>query len=143
MENDTVRLLRECNSGIKMGRSSINHVIHHAKNHGLKAALNACKDQHATLGDKTHRMLIEHGAQTKDPHPIASVMSDMKVRGKMLTSPTDKTIADVMTDGCDMGIKSLSRYLNQYTNASLPAKNIAKELISAEMALEENLRAYL
>ena len=38
---------------------------------------------------------------------------------KMLQGNKDEQIADVMTDGCDMGIKSIARYLNKYP-ASLP-----------------------
>ncbi len=143
MANDTVKLLRECNSGIKMGDSAINHVLPYAKSYNLKKALNACRDEHATLGDKTHRLLIASGAETKDPHPMAKMMSDMKIRTKLMMSQSESTVADLMTDGCDMGIKSLTRYLNQYKKASDEARGIAEELISAEERLEYHLRDYL
>ena len=38
-----------------------------------------------------------------------------------------QTVADLMTDGCNMGVKSLSRYLNQYKAADEQSKNIAKK----------------
>ena len=48
-----------------------------------------------------------------------------------------------MTDGCNMGVKSLSRYLNQYKAADEQSKNIAKRLIQLEEGLSVNMRSYL
>ena len=62
---------------------------------------------------------------------------------KLAMHESDSTIADLMVDGCNMGIKSLSRYLNEYKAASENAKNIAKRLIALEDALGQDLRAYL
>lgn len=52
-------------------------------------------------------------------------------------------VAELMTDGCDMGIKSLSRYLNVYEAADDKAKKIAKKLIDLENDLCSGLREYL
>ena len=141
--NDTVKLLKECNAGVKMGVSSISRVMPYVKNNDLKSSLNKCKDQHAELGDRTHKMLLAYKAETKEPHAIARVMSDMKIRGKLMMNNSEKTVADVMTDGCNMGVKSLSKYLNQYKNATEESKNIAREIISSEQRLNEVLRYHL
>ncbi len=45
---------------------------------------------------------------------------------------SDETIADLMTDGCNIGIKSLNKYLNQYKAADEKTKNITKQLINIE-----------
>ena len=70
-------------------------------------------------------------------------MSDMKIRMKLMLDESDGTVADLMTDGCNMGTKSLSRYLNQYKNADTTSKSIARELISSEDLLNEKIRAFL
>ena len=108
MQTDTIKLLRECNAGIKMGESAIKKVLPHAQSEELRHTLEVCKNTHAALGDETHAMLLEHHADTKEPHAIARMMSDVKIYAKMLAKESDSQIADVMTDGCDMGIKSLS-----------------------------------
>lgn len=141
--NDTVMLLRECNAGIKMGNDAINRVLPHVKSYNLKKALNACLDEQATLGDKAHRLLTENGADTKNAHPIAQVMSDIKIKSKLLLAPDESTVADLMTDGCDMGIKSLTKQLNKYKNASDEARAVAEDVIAAEERLECQLRDYL
>lgn len=142
MDQDTIKLLRECNAGIKMGESAISKVLPHAKDEELKRTLGVCKNTHASLGDETHAKLLSLGADTKDAHPIAKAMSDMKIYAKMM-NPTDNSVADVITDGCDMGIKSLSKYLNKYKAADEDSKDIAKRLIASEEYLSKKLRSYL
>lgn len=141
--NDTEKLLLECNSGIKMGVDSINHVMPYIKNPAMKKALNACKDKHAVLGDETHREILKTRIDPKDPHPIAKVMADVSTRMKITLKRTDNEIASVMTDGCNMGIKSLYKYLNEYRNADETAKDLTKRLISVEQELRTDLREYL
>jgi hypothetical protein len=143
METDTIKLLRECNAGIKMGEDAIKQVLPHAHSDELKHTLQVCKNTHASLGDETHALLLRHSADTKDPHPIARTMSSMKICATMMTKESDTRIANLMTDGCDMGIKSLTKYLNRYKNADDEAKNIAKRLIASEEYLESKMRQFL
>ncbi len=143
METDTVKLLRECNAGIKMGEDAIKQVMPHVKNGEMRHTLEVCKNTHASLGDETHSLLLSRGANTKDPHPIIKTMSSMKIGASMMMKETDKNIANLMTDGCNMGIKSLSKYLNQYDAADDKAKSIAKRLIASEEYLENKMRSHL
>lgn len=143
MNQDTVKLLRECNAGIKMGENAIKKVLPKVKNRELKKTLEVCKDTHAELGDRTHSILLEGGEDTKPPHAIASAMSDAKISIKMMMNPTDGEVASLMTDGCNMGIKSLSKYLNKYKGADSRSRQIAKELIASEEYLNLGVREFL
>ncbi len=143
MKNDTEKLLSECNAGLKMGERAIERVLPHVKDEGLRSALEATKNTHAALGDTTHAALLSKGYETKPPHPIASAMSDMKIRMKLMMNEGDSTVADLMTDGCNMGVKSLSRYLNQYRGADNHSKSIARQLIHSEETLAKEIRRYL
>ena len=62
---------------------------------------------------------------------------------KLAMEDSDRTVADLITDGCNMGVKSLNKYLNQYTAASEQAKDIAKRLIHLEQALAVDIRRFL
>lgn len=126
-----------------MGEDAIKQLLPHARNNEMKHTLNVCKNTHATLGDKTHALLLRHKADTKDPHPMVRAMSSIKITATMMAKESDSRIASLMTDGCDMGIKSLNKYLNKYQNASDEAKNIAKRLIASEEYLESKMRAFL
>ena len=140
---DTIKLLRECNAGIKMGEDAIKQVLPRARNKDLRHALQVCKNTHASLGDETHSMLLSHKGDTKDAHPIARTMSNMKIYTTLMTGESDKKIADLMTDGCDMGIKSLYKYLNQYQAADEKAKDLTKRIIASEEYLEKSMRTFL
>ena len=135
IEQDTIRLLRECDAGIKMGVSSIDDVLPHVQNKDLKNILSECKRRHEALKEDLQQRLDRFGDEGKEPNPIAKGMSWMKTNMKMNLQESDATIADLMTDGCNMGVKSLSKYLNQYKAAEEYSKDIAKKLIHLEAQL--------
>ncbi len=143
MEDDTIKLLRECNAGIKMGVSSIDEILDETTDPKLMQMLEDVKEEHKRLGSETHRLLNDYDDAGKDPSPIAKGMSWIKTNVMMAVDAGDNTIADLITDGCNMGVKSLSRYLNKYKAADAQSKKIAKELIACESQLAEGLRPYL
>ena len=143
IEQDTVKLLRECDAGIKMGVTSIEDVLPHVENESLKSKLSVCKEDHEKLKEKLQVMLDDYHDEGKEPNPIAKSMSWMKTNAKLMMETSDETIADLMTDGCNMGVKSLSRYLNQYQAADEKSKDITKDLISLEERVAVDIRPYL
>ena len=143
IEQDTVRLLRECDAGVKMGISSINDVIDYVSSSELKELLNACKDEHEKLNEEMKQLLDKYDDEGKDPNPIAKGMSWMETNVKLTINESDATIASLMTDGCNMGVKSLNRYLNEYEAADEVSKNITKRLINLEEKLTVDIREYL
>jgi len=143
IEQDTIKLLRECDAGIKMGVASIDDVVDHVHSRELKNILNECKRRHEVLKEDLEKALMRFQDAGKDPNPIAKGMSWMKTTMKLNMEDSDATIADLMTDGCNMGVKSLSRYLNQYKAADEASKEIAKKLIHMEAQLAVDIRGYL
>ena len=143
IEQDTIKLLRECDAGIKMGVASIDDVLGHVHSQKLKQILTECKRRHETLKSELQQRLDRFGDEGKNPNPIAKGMSWMKTNMKLNMEATDATIAELMTDGCNMGVKSLARYLNQYKAADEVSKDIAKKLIHLEAQLAEDIRDYL
>lgn len=143
IEQDTIKLLRECDAGIKMGVDSIADVLDRTKSEQLRNILFQCKDEHEKLEQEIQTSLDKYHDDGKNPNPIAKGMSWMKTNMKMTLEDSDATIADLMTDGCNMGVKSLSRYLNQYKAADEVSKDFAKRLIHLEAQLAVDLRDYL
>ena len=143
IEQDTVRLLRECDAGIRMGVASIDDVLEYVADEGLRKLLSDCKAKHQKLEADLETLLNEYHDAGKDPNPIAQGMSWVKTSVKLALHDSDKTVADLMTDGCNMGVKSLSMYLNQYKAADERSKDLAKRLIALEERLAVDLRPYL
>jgi len=143
VEQDTIKLLRECDAGVKMGISSIDDVLDHVKKEDFRKKLTKCRQEHVDLQDKLLQELEKYQDDGKNPNPIAKSMSWMKTNMKLSMEDSDATIADLMTDGCNMGVKSLNRYLNQYEAAEEVSKDMAKRLINLEEKLAVDIRQYL
>lgn len=142
-DNDTVKLLRECNSGIQMAVYSIEEILADVQNEQLKQILKDTLNTHNSLGNRTHELLSAFGEETKEPNPIAKGMSWMKTNAKMIMDNTDNTCADLITDGCNMGIKTLYRYLNEYSTSDEKVKKLTEDIIREEESLRQSLRDYL
>lgn len=143
IEQDTVKLLRECDAGVKMGISSIDEVLEYVKSNTLKDYLTDCKNQHEKLNEELQALLEKYQDEGKNPNPIAKGMSWVKTNVMLAMKESDHTIADLITDGCNMGVKSLNRYLNQYEAADEVSKDIAKRLINLEEKLAVDIREFL
>ena len=143
IEQDTVKLLRECDAGIKMGIKSINDVLDRVTDKTYYQELKECRQEHEELQGEIQQLLGKYQDEGKKPNPIATGMSWVKTNVKLGMDESDSTIADLMTDGCNMGVKSLNRYLNQYKAADEVSKDITKRLIHLEQKLTEQSREYL
>lgn len=143
IEQDTIKLLRECDAGVKMGISSIDDVLGRVKSHKLVDFLNSCRVEHDDLRELIEKMLSEYGDDGKEANPIAAGMSKLKTEFKLAVDASDEAIADLMTDGCNMGVKSLNKYLNEYVAAEERAKDICKKLIKLEEKLADQMKSYL
>ena len=143
IEKDTIKLLRECDAGIKMGVKSIDDVVDRMSSQKFRERLIECKKEHEKLDRELQAALERFKDDGKDPNPIAKSMSKMKTEMKIAMDESDSTIADLMTDGCNMGVKSLNRYLNEYKAADEVSKDITKRLINLEEKLAIDIREYL
>ena len=143
MNEDTIKLLRECDAGVQMGIASIKDVLDYSKSEALRKKLYDCKEAHDKLNNEIQQLLEQFRDDGKGPNPIAKGMSHIKTTAMLAVDSSDATIADLRTDGCNMGVKSLARYLNKYEAADEKSKDITKRLIRLEEQLALDHREYL
>ena len=143
VEQDTIKLLRECDAVVKMGVSSIDDVLEYVGDAKLKKYLDDCKNEHKKLDKEIQEQLNKYDDEGKEPATIAKSMSWMKTNVMLALNDSDHTIADLITDGCNMGVKSLNKYLNKYKAADEVSKDITKRLINLEEKLAIDIRQYL
>ena len=143
VEQDTIKLLRECDAGVKMGVASIDDVLPRVHSEDLKKLLSQCKKEHEMLEQELETLLDGYHDDGKNPNPMAKGMSWVKTNVMLAMKETDATIADLMTDGCNMGVKSLNKYLNEYKAADEVSKDITKRLINLEEKLAVDIRGFL
>lgn len=142
-DQDTVKLLRECDAGVKMGLSSFDEVLNYVHSDRLKSCISECKSEHEEFAEEMKNLLKSHSEDGKEPNPIAKSMSWLKTNVMLSVNESDTVIADLMTDGCNMGIKALSKYLNEYKNADKSSKDIANRIITSEERLAQDVRQFL
>ena len=143
IEQDTVRLLRECDAGVKMGISSISNVLGYAKSGELRDVLNESRIEHKEIENELADALARFSDEGKAPNFVAKSMAHMKTEVKLMMHTDDKTVANLICEGCDMGVRSLSKYLNQYAAADEKSKDITKRIIAIEENLSKDMRDYL
>ena len=143
MQEDTLRLLRECHAGVQMGVSSIDEALPSVRDRELAELLRNSRHNHELLGDEAESLLADYHHSGSEPSPMAKGMAWAKTNFKLSMNPGDATVAGLITDGCNMGVKSLQQSLNDYNEAEPRAVEITKRLIELEDKLAENLRSYL
>lgn len=143
IHRDTICLLRECDAGIQMGTAAIDDVLGYVQSGGFRECLSTCRRHHEQLGKEIEEALARFEDDGKAPNAIARGMAWMKAHAQLAATPTDAAVASLITDGCNMGVKSLGRYLNEYVAADAPSKDIAKRLIALEEGLAADARHWL
>ncbi len=132
MDANTIELLKECSSGCKMAMESVKQVRARIKDGKLNDLLEAYGEKHRGLEREIEGFLGEYGKTGSEPKKMAEFMAWMEVQMKMFLHPDDHQAAKLMMDGCNMGIQSVSEYVNKYPGASKESQEIAKKIIKIE-----------
>lgn len=143
MEEETRKLLQECNSGCKMAMDSMDQVKEYVTNRELERVIDKSRENHDKLEVESTKLLEELGEDEKEPGKMASAFSWFTTEMKMLMKDDSTQIAKIMMDGCNMGIQSIGENLNKYDRASDESKALAKRLIKEEENFMKDLKAYL
>lgn len=141
--SDTLMLLQECSSGIKTAIASIDDVLPFVKESEFKQVLKESKTEHKSLEQKINGELEKINAPAKEPGIMAKSMSKVKINAELAFKPTSAQAASLITDGCSMGIKTITRCLNQYPAADSGAKKLAEKITLLEENLEDKMKPYL
>lgn len=70
-------------------------------------------------------------------------MSWLRTNVKLSMDDSDAAAADLLTDGCNMGVKTLTQFKNQYSAADSAAQKLADDIIHSEQQLADGLKSYL
>ncbi len=144
MNKDTVLLLRECNSGCKCATNSMEQVMPFLKDKPeLRELIKSYNDRHIDIGDECHALLNSEEMDEKDPPSVVKAFSWISTEVKLLVNDTESHIAGLMIDGCSMGVKSLSGYLNEYSKASDQSRKLTEKLIDLEKEFMEKLLKFM
>ena len=143
MHEDTIHLLGDCTAGIHMAVSTIDGMLPRIHDQTLRQKLRDSVQTHQLLQAQARTLLHQCGGEEKEPTAMAKSMSWLKTNARMALNGDDTTVAYLVADGCDMGVKALCRSRNRYAGADKQAKAMAEQLIDCEEKLSASMRPFL
>ena len=143
MEEQTITLLKECNSGCRMAINSMDRLKDFVINADLNKVMETYKAQHKELEEESLKLLIEAGQNGKQPDRLAAAFSWITTQGKMMLQDDSAQIAKILMNGCNMGIQSVSECMNKCREASHASISLAKKLVKCEEKLMEDVKKFL
>ena len=143
MDANTIELLKECSSGCQMAMDSVKKMREYTKDAKLNDLLESYGEKHRQLESEISDKLRDCGKDEKAPAKLAEIMAGMEMSLKMMVHPNDSQVAKIMMDGCNMGIQSVSEYVNKYPDASKESQDVAKKLIGIEEDFMQEMKGYV
>ncbi len=139
----TVELLKECGNGCQMAQKSVKQAREFVKDQKLNDLLESYGEKHTEIEKKVIDMLGRYGSSEDNPGKMAEIGAWMSMEMSMLMHPDEHEAAKKMMDGCNMGIQSVSEYVNKYPDADEEAHEIAKKLIKVEEDFMEEMKEFV
>ena len=143
MHEDTIQLLGDCTAGIERAVAAMDGLLPEIRNRGLRLKVQESLRDHHRLHRRSLELLQQYGGREKSLTLMAKGMLRVKNSARMALFGDDMTAAYLVAEGCDAGIKSLSRSSNRYIGANAEAVEVARQLILCEEKLSAGLRPYL
>lgn len=143
MNEHSIKLLQECNSGCKMALDSLNQVREYVIDDKLMGVMETYRRKHEDLETQSTKILNECGKCEKEPSKMASAFSYVTAEMKLMMKDDNHQIAKIMMDGCNMGIQSISTGRNDYPDASKEIMDVAEDLIKIEEDFMKDLKQFM
>lgn len=140
---DTIELLLQVNSGCKMAIDSMEQVGKTIDDKLILDIIKKYNEEHIKIEDKSHRLLNSAGVSDQEPSLMAKTFAQMQARIKLLIKDDVHQAASILTDGCNMGIKSLCEYKNSYKAADAKSVELCEKLCDLESRMLEELQPLL
>lgn len=143
MEDQTKQLLKECSSGCKMAINNFNQIRDFITDGKLKTLIDRYDKKHKELEEEVGKILQENGEEEQEPGMMATVFSRVMADLKLMVHKDDTQVAKLVMDGCNMGIQTLSEFINKYEHASTKSVSLAKKIVKTEEELMQELKEFL
>ncbi len=138
--NDNKRLLREVALGCRCACESIRISEKYSKNKAQRELLYKYATEHKSLGERARALL----GGNYPPRASMPVLMTRAHTNLSLTLRSDAPrIADLMLNGCNMGMKSIAGAKNKSPDAGAEAIALANELIRTEENMHHDMLKFV
>ena len=143
MHTDSIALLGACTAKLDLSLSTIHSVLPNIKDRDLRRRLQDNAEDQRQLRDHACALLQRYGGQKKPSGELRKRITHMKNSARMALRSDDTMIAYLVADGCDFGVKSLSRVQNRHSMADPDAIQLSQAVIRCQEGLSARMRPYL
>ena len=141
---DDIEMLSTISKTADMGRESLRQVLEKAEDSGLRHALSTQIKEYEKNYDDAARLLTGYGQSPIHTNPMVKMESQMMVSAKTkLTDNTTSKIAEMVMQGCTMGVTKMTKKLNEYNGTNHEVAALAEQHIKTEQANIDEMKKFL
>ena len=137
MDTSTYEILKECNSGCRMAVNSIEQLTAYLKNQELQELFSKYKEDYEKMERESIRLSEGKLQEEKFSEKAAETFAWISAEVKMMFNDDTSKIAEMMIDGANMGIKSITEKLNRYSEAEKESISLAKKFENTGVCVED------
>ena len=142
MDTSTYEILKECNSGCRMAVNSIEQLVVYLKNQELQELFSKYKEDYEKMERESIRLSEGKLQEEKFSEKAAETFAWISAEVKMMFNDDTSKIAEMMIDGANMGIKSITEKLNRYPEAEKESISLAKKFEKTCEKLIQDMKKY-
>jgi len=141
--NQTEKLLQSIVENGRMGEDACDQLLSRTQDMKMREELMLEKQQYADSVREAEQKLCEMGVH---PHPKGMMARMGMWMGMQMNTISDRSashIADMLIQGCTMGIVEITKARNSCSEADAQAQGIASNMITKQQEAIDRLKAFL
>lgn len=135
-------LYQEIYKGCKMGAESLVNLLPKVTDDGLRNEITAQLERYEEYAAKAREELFDLDTSPKEENAFTKMSAKMGVMMNTMLDATSSHIAQMIIEGCSMGITELLKVVHAY-GIKDDAEQLARDVISFEESCSENMKKYL
>ena len=143
METATYEILKECNSGCRMALNSIEQLAVYLTSQELQDQFCKYKEEYKKMEKESERLSEGKLQEEKISEKAAETFARISAEVKLMINDDSAKIAEMMIDGANMGIKSITEKLNRYPEAEKESISLARKFEKICEKLIQDMKKYL
>lgn len=143
MNSATYEILKECSNGCKMALNSIEQLTIYLKNQDMQNLFCKYKEEYEQIEREASKLSSGKTEEEKMSEKVLETFAWFSAEMKLLFRDDHAKIAEMMIDGANMGIKSITEKRNHYPEAESESIALAKKFERLCERIIKDMKKYL
>lgn len=140
---ENIDLLEEIYQTTKMGLDATRLVMPKVEDECLRSDMNRQVKNYRDINKRARSMLRSEGYPEEEKGRLHKAVVKSSIKMNTLTNKSPNHIAEMMIQGTNMGIITVTKKLNQLDYADAGAKELAEDYLAGEQENIETMKKYL